>query len=79
MKHLITALSIALLSLGLFYCLKFWTDRLPDPARVERYPSAMARIDSLQGLTAVMKETALDKLSKMGPDSVEVIIKQAGF
>lgn len=76
---IITILSIALLSSGLFYCLQIWTDQLPDPVKVEHYPPAMARIDSLQGLTAIMKENALDRLSKMSTDSVEMIIKKAGY
>jgi len=79
MNKFIIIFYLALLSLGFFYCLQFLTDRLPDPVTVEHYPPAMARIDSLQGLTAIMKEHALDRLSKMGTDSVEMIIQKAGY
>ena len=42
-------------------------------------PPVMQRIDRMQNLTAAMKETALDRLAKMSTDSVEKIIKQAGY
>lgn len=71
--------SVALLSVLIYYGLMIFTEKLPDPVKIEHYPPVMARIDSLQGLTAIMKETALDRLSKMSTDSVEMIIKQAGY
>lgn len=71
--------SVALLSTLLYYGLMIFTEKLPDPVKVEPYPETMARIDSLQGLTAIMKETALGRLSKMSTDSVEMIIKHAGY
>lgn len=54
-------------------------EKYPPKPKPEQYPAVMARIDSLQGLTPLMKETALNRLSKLSTDSVEKIIKAAGY
>ena len=70
--------SILTMTVALSYCLCSVADRIeakePKP---ELYPAVMARIDSLQGLTPAMKETALDRLSKLSVDSVEKLLKWA--
>ena len=80
LKHLTVIGCITVSSITIAYCMCEFADRIeakqPKP---EPYPAVMARIDSLQGLTPLMKETALDRLSKLSTDSVEKIIKQAGY
>lgn len=54
-------------------------EKYPPQPKPDPYPAVMARIDSLQGLTPLMKQTALNRLSKLSTDSVEKIIKAAGY
>lgn len=59
-KILISILSIALLSVGLFYCLSFWSDHLPDTGKkvaVDDRPAAMKMIDDYYGgdLSCIIK------------------------
>lgn len=80
LKHLTVISCIIVLSITIAYCMCEFADRIEaKQPKTEQYPATMAMIDSLQGLTPLMKETALDRLAKMSTDSVEKIIKQAGF
>jgi len=78
MKNIIAGLFLIAFSGCLYVGLVKVTDRMPDPPQ-KLQTATMDRIDSMQGLSPVMKEHALDRLSKMGTDSVEIIIRKAGF
>lgn len=79
LKHLTVIGCITVLSITIAYCMCELADHPRLEPKPELYPAVMARIDSLQGLTPLMKETALNRLSKLSTDSVEKIIKQAGY
>ena len=80
LKTIATIGCIAVISCTMYYCLCAVADRIEQKQpKPEPIPAVMLRIDSLQGLSPVMKETALRRLSKMPTDSVEMIIKKAGF
>ena len=78
MKNIIAGLFLIAFSGCLYVGLVKVTDKMPEPLK-QQESATQNRIDSLQGLSPAMKEHALDRLSKMGTDSVEMIIKSAGF
>ena len=78
MKNIIAILFLIAFSSCLYVGLVKVTDKMPEPPQ-RLQTATMDRVDSLQGLNPVMKEHALDRLSKMGTDSVEMIIEEAGF
>jgi len=80
MKNIIAGLFLIAFSGCLYVGLVKVTDKMPEPLKQQESESATQnRIDSLQGLSPVMKEHAMQRLAEMGTDSVEIIIKQAGF
>lgn len=79
-KSILVVGCIAVISCTMYHCLCAVADRIEDKQpKPKPTPAVMLRIDSLQGLSPLMKETALRRLSKMPTDSVEMIIKKAGF
>jgi len=78
MKNIIAGLFLISFSGCLYQGLVKVTDKMPDPLDLPE-SALQCRIDSMQGLSPVMKEHAMQRLKEMGTDSVEMIIKQAGF
>jgi len=78
MKNIIAALFLIAFSGCLYVGLVKVTDKMPEPPQ-RLQTATMDRIDSLQVLSPAMKEHALQRLTEMGSDSVEIIIKKAGF
>jgi hypothetical protein len=78
MKNIIAGLFLVAFSGCLYHGLVKVTDKMPEPPQ-RLQTATMDRIDSMQGLSPVMKEHAMRRLKEMGTDSVEIIIKQAGF
>jgi len=78
MKNIIAGLFLIAFSDCLYLGLIKVTDKMPEkPQRLQT--ATMDRIDSMQGLSPAMKEHAIQRLAEMGSDSVEIIIKKAGF
>ena len=78
MKNIIAGLFLIAFSGCLYVGLVKVTDKMPEPLK-QQESKTMIRIDSLQGLSPAMKDHAMQRLAEMGTDSVEMIIKQAGF
>ncbi len=79
LKSILVFGCIAVISCTMYHCLCAVADRIEEKQPKPEPTAVMLRIDSLQGLSPVMKETALRRLSKMPTDSVEMIIKKARF
>jgi hypothetical protein len=78
MKNIIAGLFLIAFSGCLYVGLVKVTDKMPEPLK-QQESATQNRIDSLQGLSPAMKEHAMQRLAEMGADSVEMIIKKAGF
>ncbi len=78
-SRFIDIIAISIFSASLVLAGVKLSDRLDEKYPPKPNPPVMQRIDEMQGLSPVMKQKALRRLSKMGTDSVEIIIKQAGF
>jgi hypothetical protein len=78
MKNIIATLFLIAFSGCLYHGVIKVTDKMPDPPQ-RLQTATMDRIDSLQGVSPLMKEHAMRRLKEMGTDSVEIIIKKAGF
>ena len=78
-SRFIDIIAISIFSAGFILAGLEISDRLDEKYPPKPNPLIMQRIDEMQGLSPAMKENALRRLSKMGTDSVEIIIKKAGF
>ena len=78
-SRFIDIIAISIFSAGFILAGLEISDRLDEKYPPKPISPVMQRIDEMQGLTPAMKENALRRLSKMGTDSVEIIIKKAGF
>ena len=78
MKNIIAILFLIAFSGCLYHGLIKVTDKMPEPPQ-RLQTATMDRLDSMQGLNTKKKNYAMRSLKEMGTDSVEIIIKQAGF